>query len=249
MDAHKFDAYSPNGNATQEFDAENVYSAAKYGYNGIMPYMVSQNSKEPSIHFESFENIYTTPSAHAEEMMSVTSGDVVLDAHTGKYGYARAPSETIVLPPVTDFTGNGMAVRFWAKIQGYSTVPFSVTSSGGIMGTMTYLARSGAWALYEVTWLRGSMSLPATVTFTITNSGSVRYVFHDIRVQPVDAKATCYVYNAGTLKLSAILDDQLFATFYQYNGEGKLVRTMVETARGVKTAEESEYHIPMIPRL
>ncbi len=243
------EAYSPHGNATQEFDAENVYSAAKYGYNGIMPYMVSQNSKEPSIHFESFENIYTTPSAHAEEMMSVASADVIQDAHTGKYGYSRAPSATIVLPPVTDYSGNGMAVRFWAKIQGYTTAPFNVTASGGTMGTLQCLGRSGAWALYEVTWAYGSMSLPATVTFTITNSGAIRYVFDDIRVQPTDAKATCYVYDAKTLKLSAVLDDQLFATFYQYNGEGKLVRTMVETAKGIKTAEESEYHIPMIPRL
>lgn len=66
----------------------------------------------------------------------------------------------------------------------------------------------------------------------------------DIRIQPFESEMTAYVYDPATLKVSAVLDNQHFATFYQYNGEGKLMRKKLETERGTKTVEEAFYNTP-----
>lgn len=243
--SNHIDAYSPNGHATQEVDAENVYSAAKYGYNGILPYMVAQNARNTSIHFESFENVYdATGIGHGEDRSPIDYTRIVPDAHTGKHGYKVPPSGIIEMPEATDFTGQGLTLRFWAKVTGNPTGIFQVIAGSGTV-PVRYVARSGDWALYEADW---SSAGPGTILFVIRNVSTVDYIFDDIRIQPTGAKATCYVYDVASLKLSAVLDDQHFATYYQYNGEGKLVRTLVETERGIKTVEESQYHIPMIPR-
>ncbi len=48
-----------------------------------------------------------------------------------------------------------------------------------------------------------------------------------------------YVYDPVTLRLAAELDDNNYATFYQYDEEGKLIRIKKETERGVETIQES----------
>jgi YD repeat-containing protein len=47
-----------------------------------------------------------------------------------------------------------------------------------------------------------------------------------------------------SLRLVASFDDQHFALRYQYNQEGKLIRKQAETARGLKTLQETHYHSP-----
>lgn len=39
----------------------------------------------------------------------------------------------------------------------------------------------------------------------------------DIRIQPLESQATCYVYDVNTHKLLTSFDDQHFGLFYQYN--------------------------------
>lgn len=75
-----------------------------------------------------------------------------------------------------------------------------------------------------------------------TSSGTAD--FDDIRVHPVDAGFTSYVYDPVSLKLVAVLDDNNYATFYEYDLEGTLVRTKKETERGVMTITESRENSP-----
>lgn len=60
----------------------------------------------------------------------------------------------------------------------------------------------------------------------------------DIRLQPFRSAMKSYVYDALTNKLSADLDDQNFATFYEYDAEGQLERIKKETERGIVTIQE-----------
>jgi hypothetical protein len=48
-----------------------------------------------------------------------------------------------------------------------------------------------------------------------------------------------FVYHPVTQKLVAILDENNFATFYEYDAEGNLVRTKKETEKGISTIMES----------
>ncbi len=247
--SNHLDKYSPNGLNVEEHNMDNTFSGARYGYRGLLPYIAATNAKMACINFESFENVYGNGPYSTENNMVVDNTKIVRQAHTGSYGYLRNPSETIQLAPTLDASGQGLVLRFWAKVTGTPAGIFSITSSIASASSMTanYLARSGEWALYEAKWQNPGVTNPMVV-FTIKNTGAIPYVFDDIKVQPPFAHATCYVYNTGTYQLSAVLDDQHFATRYQYNGEGLLVRTIAETVRGNKTVEESHHHVPMISR-
>ncbi|MEJ0034185.1 MAG: hypothetical protein WDO15_29350 [Bacteroidota bacterium] len=52
-----------------------------------------------------------------------------------------------------------------------------------------------------------------------------------------------YVYDLKDYRLSAILDEQNFASFFYYDDEGNLTVTKKETERGIKTISENVTHI------
>ena len=63
--------------------------------------------------------------------------------------------------------------------------------------------------------------------------------FDDIRIQPYNSEMVSYVIDPVTLRLWATLDSRNFATFYQYDEEGSLVRIIQETERGRFTVQEN----------
>lgn len=84
--------------------------------------------------------------------------------------------------------------------------------------------------------------------FVITNplvfkvkllSGAHQTLFDDIRVYPNDGSAITYVYDPITYRLMAELDERNYATLYEYDEEGKLIRIKKETEKGVMTIQEN----------
>ncbi|MFI5171126.1 MAG: hypothetical protein ACHQFW_01990 [Chitinophagales bacterium] len=67
--------------------------------------------------------------------------------------------------------------------------------------------------------------------------------FDDIRVLPIDGSMKSYVYDPVSLRLVAVLDEQHYATFFEYDEEGKLVRVKKETERGIMTINENRTSI------
>ncbi|WP_118953408.1 hypothetical protein [Taibaiella helva] len=61
----------------------------------------------------------------------------------------------------------------------------------------------------------------------------------DIRILPMDANMKAFVYHPVNQKLVATLDENNFASFYEYDQEGNLVRTKKETEKGIITVMES----------
>ncbi|MES2618102.1 MAG: hypothetical protein V4613_09490 [Bacteroidota bacterium] len=75
-----------------------------------------------------------------------------------------------------------------------------------------------------------------------TNSGSA--LFDDIRIHPANGGFVSYVYDPVSLKLVATLDDNNYATIYEYDNEGTLLRVKKETERGIMTIKESRENSP-----
>lgn len=64
--------------------------------------------------------------------------------------------------------------------------------------------------------------------------------FDDVRIHPKEASLKSFVYDPVSLKLVAELDENNYATFYEYDDEGNLVRVKKETERGIMTIQESK---------
>ena len=63
--------------------------------------------------------------------------------------------------------------------------------------------------------------------------------FDDVRVHTFSGNMKSYVYDPSTQKLTAELDENNYATKYEYDDEGILIRVKKETTRGVMTIKES----------
>lgn len=99
-------------------------------------------------------------------------------------------------------------------------------------------------------WQRivGSFTIPANTTALdiklVNGHASMEAYFDDIRIHPYNASMKSYVYDPATYLLSAELDDNNYATFYEYDKEGQLIRIKKETARGIMTIQESRSSNP-----
>ncbi len=97
-------------------------------------------------------------------------------------------------------------------------------------------------------WQRidGVFTIPSgadSIKVTLVNGGSNAAFFDDVRIHPFDAKMASHVYHFVHLKVLAELDDNNYATFYEYDDEGSLVRVKRETEKGIVTVQESRKSI------
>ncbi|MES2629820.1 MAG: hypothetical protein V4616_12710 [Bacteroidota bacterium] len=91
---------------------------------------------------------------------------------------------------------------------------------------------------------------PVTGTFNISeralalkvnmvNASNSPAYFDDVRIQPFNSSLKGYVFDNQTKRMTAELDENNYATFYEYDEEGNLIRIKKETERGVMTIQES----------
>ena len=77
------------------------------------------------------------------------------------------------------------------------------------------------------------------IEIILGNDGSDKVYFDDVRFFPFDANMKSFVYDPNSNRLMAELDENNYATFYEYDDEGGLIRVKKETERGVMTIQES----------
>lgn len=61
----------------------------------------------------------------------------------------------------------------------------------------------------------------------------------DLRIHPFNSNMKSFVYGQHNLRLMAELDENNYASFFEYDDSGSLVRVKKETTRGVKTINET----------
>ncbi len=90
--------------------------------------------------------------------------------------------------------------------------------------------------------IEGEFTIPigaTTAEIRFINSNTAPMYVDDIRIHPFNANMKSYVYDPRTLRLSAELDENNYASFYEYDEEGQLVRVKKETIQGIKTIKET----------
>ncbi len=155
------------------------------------------------------------------------------------------------LPDFSPLPGKSYVVNAWVKVDGaplgtinYEGPDVKVEApTGNVRGTFIPVIERpviDGWQLIEGTF---DMPLAPAEDFKVSlECNDCTAYFDDVRIFPMDGSMKCYVYDPENLRFVAELDERHFATRYEYDNEGKLVRVKKETERGVMTIQETHQH-------
>lgn len=253
--------YSPHGDSRELKDVTGIASAAGNGFDNNIPLFDAGNATASSVAFQSFEDNWgTAGAAHSGSHSKMLLGSL---SHA-PFISVKATAQTLA---------KGLSLRFWLKVSDYAIVENAIppawidiymNNGGGAtpwyrtfrVGQSHKIAQTGEWTLYEViasdfNGVAANDPINIGITTNLRMAGSTidTVWIDDVRLQPLDAEMNCYVYDRKTMRLAAVLDDQHFGTYNQYNAEGRLVRQVAESDRGMRTILESHDHLPMISRV
>lgn len=245
MKVNEVTKYTPNGEAVEEKNSLDILSTAKFGYSGALPYLIAQNASYNSVLFEGFENLYSSTFEDGVPLGGNTQ--VSTTSHSGGKSLLLGSQFTSHVFTLTkQLQDKGLLVRAWVNgTDALSNLKLKLSTQSAVKD-FSLVARSGVWSLVEARIDPGSFGVAMDGTFTVSlmKQGGGNLWIDDVRMQPADAEVSCYVYDVKTLRVLTVFDDQHFGLFYQYDAEGKLVRKQIETARGIKTVQETQYNIP-----
>lgn len=165
-------------------------------------------------------------------------------------------TEEAMNPSFTLSPGKKMMISGWVNeacpasgcdYDNYSNARLSLVfrnASGGVIRTDVF-APSGPiieqWQKVEQEFVVPAGAVEASLILMNTN-GTTNAYFDDIRIHPYDAQMVTYVYDPVNLRLVAQQDENNYSTYFDYDEEGSLIRTRVETERGIKTVSENRTH-------
>lgn len=122
---------------------------------------------------------------------------------------------------------NNKVVIYYTKANGSATTD-TVKTLGNIVE---------GWQRFEK-----AVVIPADavkITFSLQTDKTYTTYFDDLRIHPYKANMQSFVYDPVSLRLMAELDENNYATFYEYDDDGTLIRVKKETERGIKTIKET----------
>lgn len=202
------------------------------------------------------ENSSASPSTVPDSVMY--KSDMVAADSSGSFtsqvlyyciSYHSDSVKNMIRPVFSPLPLQPLVVSAWLKMDGNdcNTAPAldSVLyaryyTRGGDSSTI-YLHRTGVriegWQRYEASVTTSWLNTRFRVGAKAPSSRAV-YV-DDIRVQPYNSSMKSFVYDPVSLRLMAELDENNYATFYEYDDDGTLIRVKKETERGIMTIKES----------
>lgn len=158
--------------------------------------------------------------------------------------YTRDPVTSIYSLGSNDFIkgfapllGKKYVISLWVKDGSPRTtttdVQVKVNNVNLVSGITKYPVVEG-WKRIEAVFTQSSQGF----TLQMTAGGSDVYV-DDIRIHPFDGQMKTFAYDPSSQRLIAEMDENNFATFYEYDDEGILLRVKKETERGIMTIKET----------
>lgn len=245
--------YNSNGNPLEEVDILGAYSAVRFGYNNLFPKVIAKNAMNNEIRFIDFEYQYLNGSTrYIDDGIEITIGNTSNNAHTGKQAYSIPTTGEFLLAQNMSFGNNTnkAVMKMWTKRLPNGVSPNLTGTiyigSTTVNSTSKVIASSGDWVLVEYIFDLSSFTTVQKLTLNVKvkNNASQAQIIDDILIRPYEAQVSCFVYDKVRYKPIATFDDSHFALLYQYNSEGKLVRKLKETVKGVKTIQETQYNTP-----
>jgi hypothetical protein len=271
--AERITQYSPYGYQLEGKDTIGIYSSAMYGYDNSLNVAMASNARYMEIGFDGFEDYlgFTYPQTvgsgswgHGHMVFTESSGYPSITSgasHTGAKSLVAGTINPVEFTTTASTTYSQTATTFkpiagkeyyvsmWIKSPanlntGHAELKIKVNGTA-----VTTINTSKDDVIIEG-WHLISAKIPALlntdqlkISLKSTDVGNSVINIDDIRLQPFKSGMQTNVYDPVTLKLVAQLDDQNFATFYNYDEEGKLVQVKKETEKGIITIRSSRDNI------
>src|SRR5439155_13201951 len=134
--------------------------------------------------------------------------------------------------------GNKYLLSFWIKDNAPRDATTSVQAAvndNNLISNLSHWPVVEGWKRIEVPFVLSDTAS----SFTLQLSSSAQVYIDDIRIHPYDGQMKSFAYDPSSQRLMAELDENNFATFYEYDDEGILIRVKKETERGIMTIRES----------
>jgi hypothetical protein len=134
--------------------------------------------------------------------------------------------------------GQKYILSFWVRDNNNSTVSPSLdvylNGSSMFTGSSYKAAMVEGWKRIETSFI-----MPTGSSFSLSFVPYGTVYIDDVRIFPFDGQMKSFVYDASSLRLMAELDENNFASFYEYDDQGILTRVKKETEKGIMTIRES----------
>lgn len=111
-----------------------------------------------------------------------------------------------------------------------------------LLNTTTILADPATRPIEKWIRVESAFTIPAStvkIKVELKNDSDGDCYFDDLRIHPFNGNMKSFVYDPITLRLLSQLDENNYATFYEYDEGGTLIRVKKETERGIMTIQEN----------
>lgn len=158
----------------------------------------------------------------------------------------------IVTPVFSPTQGDSMVIGAWVKesqdckCNGYVNNRIVITYFNGAsqIAASAILLPSGniieGWQRYEQVIFIPSAATRLEIKLKNTSPSANNIYFDDFRIHPFNSNMKTFAYSPINLRLMAEMDENNYASFYEYDDEGTLVRVKKETQKGIKTIQETK---------
>lgn len=241
--------YSPFNFEIENVDPLGIYSSALYGYKNSLVTAVAKNARYNEIGFDGFENDQNI-------VIGVQRGHILCQLSNGSHitsTYAHSGKKSLQTSKLTVDVGSSSKLNLqtdkkyifscWVRKGNCTTLDnlgddYSFTYNGSTPN-FAKEPKVECWQRIEVEFIYD----PADITLELELASGDTFYVDDIRIMPADAITKCYVYSPQNYRLLAELDENHFATYYNYDEEGTLVQIKKETERGIVTVKSTRQHI------
>jgi len=184
-----------------------------------------------------------------EYALKVSSGTALVPLQAEGPSFAKDYSFALKRP-ITANDSEQIILSLWLKPIATSTT-FNPSSFGttiaavvNIDATQANLPSTPYFPLLAKTsiiegWQKYEVLLSTKVNSKLGLQLPSGYYYDDIRITPFAANSKAFVYDLVSRQLNAQLDENNFATYYEYDAEGNLIRTKKETEQGIITIAET----------
>ena len=257
-EATLYDRYS---RLLESKDINGNRSSVKYGYGSAFETGTQANSAYTGWCYSGAEDKSAAANYFEGEVAGATTQFLSPTfAHTGQYSSRCTSGQTGFLYKGTygtDFNYTTYRSSVWVHASNAQDAVLYATikNNGGASITTVQtklgdpgVTQAGGWYLFNLDLkISSAVTGATTVEFgcknvvSATTTGGAVY-FDDFRVHKVSTPLTANVYDPKTALVTAVLDEENFATKFIYDNAGRITATYKETRQGFKQVSKSEYN-------